>query len=260
MRYNLSRKEIHLKPIRAILFDSANVLMRPLAPADAPPDQPWRKWFPGPGFESIVRARYPKVCFDGLDDAILLGMEELDRLHAQPIRTLEEEAERFAVFYRIALHSLGIADAELACTLARVRVHEQSCEPYADVPEALERLHKSGLEMGVLSEAWPSLELNYRRLGLRDIFRVFIISANHGILKDDTRLFDVAKEQMDTPAENTLFLDDWAPYVQVAIKSGFQGAVVARDADTSRVEGLTYVVNLNEVEELVVNRAAGRLG
>ena len=113
-----------MKPIRAILFDSADVLMRPIAPADAPPDQPWRKWFPGPNFESIVRTRYPKVCFDGLDDAILLGMEELDRLHAQPIWTLEEETAHFAVFYRIALHSLGIADAELAYTLARVRVHK----------------------------------------------------------------------------------------------------------------------------------------
>ena len=76
-------------------------------------------------------------------------------------------------------------------------------------------------------------------LSIRDYFGAFIISANHGILKDDTRLFDVAKEQMDTPAENTLFLDDWAPYVQVAINSGFQGAAVARDADTSKVEGLT---------------------
>ena len=249
-----------MKPIRAILFDSADVLMRPIAPADAPPDQPWRKWFPGPGFESIVRARYPKVCFDGLDDAVLLGMEELDRLHAQPIWTLEEETAHFAVFYRIALHSLGIADAELAYTLARVRVHKQSCEPYVDVPEALERLHKSGLEMGVLSEAWPSLEVNYRRLSIRDYFGAFIISANHGILKDDTRLFDVAKEQMDTPAENTLFLDDWAPYVQVAINSGFQGAAVARDADTSKVEGLTYMRNLNEVEELVINRAVPHPG
>ncbi len=76
----------------------------------------------------------------------------------------------------------------------------------------------------------------------------------------NTRLFDVAKEQMDTPAENTLFLDDWAPYVQVAINSGFQGAVVARDADTSKVEGLTYMRNLNEVEELVINRAVPHPG
>ena len=80
-----------MKPIRAVLFDSGEVLMRPLAPADAPPDQPWRKWFPGPRFESLVLAQYPEVSFDGLDDAILLGMEELDRLHLLPIWTLEEE-------------------------------------------------------------------------------------------------------------------------------------------------------------------------
>ena len=98
---------------------------------------------------------------------------------------LEEETAHFAAFYRIVLDSLGIADPELAHELARVRVNEQASEPYPEVPQVLERLHKSGLVLGVLSEAWPSLELNYRRLGLRDYFRAFIISANHGILKDD---------------------------------------------------------------------------
>lgn len=249
-----------MKPIHAILFDSGEVLMRPLAPADAPSDMPWRRWFPGPRFESLVLARYPEVSFGGLDDAILLGMGELDRLHLQPIWTLEEEIEQFAVFYRIVLDSLGVADTGLAHELARVRVHEPSLEPYPDTLDALERLHRSGLEMGVLSEAWPSLELNYRRLGLRNLFRVFIISANYSLLKDNPKLFDVAKEQLDTPAENTLFLDDWAPYVQVAIASGFQGAVVVRDANTSRAEGLTYVTDLHEVEELVLSRADGHPG
>ena len=245
-----------MKPIRAVLFDSGEVLMRPLAPADAPPDQPWRRWFPGPRFEPLVRAQYPELSFGGLDDAILLGMEELDRLHLQPIWTLEEETEHFAVFYRIVLNSLGIADAELAIELAHVRVHEPSLEPYPDTPDALNRLHRAGLEMGVLSEAWPSLELNYRRLGFRDYFRAFVISANYGLLKDNPKLFDIAKEKLDTPAENTLFLDDWAPYVRLAIASGFQGAVVARGPDVPRTEGLTYMTNMSEVEDLILSRVA----
>ena len=84
-----------MKPIRAVLFDSGEVLMRPIAPAAAPPEQPWRKYFPGPNFESIVRGKYPDINLDGLDDGILQGMEELDRLHAEPIWTLDEEVEAF---------------------------------------------------------------------------------------------------------------------------------------------------------------------
>ena len=240
-----------MKPIHAILFDSGEVLMQPIAPADAPPDQPWRKWFPGPQFEPMVRARYPDLAMDNLNDGILAGMEELDRLHTQPIQTLDEETAHFAAFYRILLHSLGIADPELAHELARVRVNEQASEPYPEVPDALDRLHKSGLVLGVLSEAWPSLELNYRRLGLRDYFRAFIISANHGILKDDPKLFSIAQSQMDIPAENILFLDDWPPYVQIAIDSGFQAAVVARNPEASRVEGLIHLKDLRGVERLV---------
>ena len=95
-----------MKPIRAILFDSGEVLMRPIAPAAAPPEQPWRKYFPGPNFESIVRGKYPDIHLDGLDDGILRGMEELDRLHKQPIWTLDEEMEHFSEFYRILLNDL----------------------------------------------------------------------------------------------------------------------------------------------------------
>ena len=244
-----------MKPIRAVLFDSGEVLMRPIAPADAPQEQPWRKYFPGPNFEAMVRAKYPATKLEGLDDAILLGMEELDRLHTQPIWTLEEETEHFAVFYRILLNALGVSDPGLAYELARDRVYEPEIEPYPDALEVLQRLHDSGLIMGVLSEAWPSLDLNYRRLGLREYFRAFIISANHGILKDDPKLFSIAQSRMNVPAEETLFLDDWAPYVQVAIDFGFQGAVVARDTDLPRTEGLPYVTDLAEVEELALSRA-----
>ena len=249
-----------MKMINAILFDSGEVLMRPVAPAEAPPDQPWRRWFPGPRFESSVLARHPEVDFDGLDDAILLGMEELDRLHLQPIWTLDEEVEQFAVFYRTVLDILGISDSELAHDLAHDRVHEQSSEPYPETLDVLERLRESGLEMGVLSEAWPSLDLNYRRVGIRNYFRAFVLSANHGMLKDDPKLFAVAVEQMEKPAEKVLFLDDWAPYVQVAIESGFQGAVVARDSNIRRTEGLTYVCDLYEMEKLLISRANGHPG
>ena len=249
-----------MKPIRAILFDSGEVLMRPIAPADAPPEQPWRKYFPGPNFEAMVQAKYPGIKLDGLDDAILLGMEELDRLHTQPIWTPEEEVGHFDEFYRILLDALGVSDPGLAHELAHDQVYEPEIQPYPETLEVLERIHGSGLVLGVLSEAWPSLELNYQRIGIRNYFRAFVISANYGILKDDPKLFAVAEEKMDTPAENTLFLDDWAPYVQVAIEAGFQGAVAARDPGLSRIDGLTYLSDLTEVEELLLSREDGHPG
>ena len=241
-----------MKPIRAILFDSGEVLMRPIDPADAPPEQPWRKYFPGPNFEAMVQAKYPDIELDGLDDAILLGMEELDRLHLKPIWTLAEEVGHFNEFYKILLDSLGVSDSGLAQALAQDQVHEPDIKPYPESLEVLRRLHESGLVLGILSEAWPSLDLNYRRIGIRNYFRAFVLSANYGMLKDDPKLFAVAEEQLDTAAENILFLDDWAPYVQIAIDCGFQGAVVARDPGVPRTEGLPYITDLTEVEELAL--------
>ncbi len=240
--------------VRGVIFDSGDVLARPVAGSDAPSAEAWRRWFPGGRFYEIVRARLPSLSLDGMDDAIDRGMEYLDERHRQPMMSTAEERDLFTRFYAIVLESLGSEghSPSLPRELALARVDGEQMEPFPEVPDVLERLRARGLRLGVLSEAWPSLAVNYERLGLRHLFEAFVISAQEARLKDDPILFAIARERLGLAAEEILFVDDWPPYVQVAIGAGMQGAVLAREPDVPVVQGLSYVRDLNEVENLAV--------
>lgn len=245
--------------IRGVLLDSADVLVRPVEGAAAPAPEAWRRWFPGPRFQELVRAYLPGLSLANLDRAIEVGMEYLDDRHQQPIVTVEQERELFQVFYEIVLESLGARDPrpELTSALARARVDGRAMEPFPDVPGALARLQALGLRLGVLAEGWPSLSLHYERMDLRRFFDAFVISAEEARPKDDPLLFAVARERMRLPAEEILFVDDWPPHVQTAVKLGFQGAVMVREPPppSTRLPLLPDVLAVETMVAAPVDRA-----
>ncbi|MGH2618344.1 MAG: hypothetical protein ACRDJC_24200, partial [Thermomicrobiales bacterium] len=85
--------------IAGVLFDSADVLMRPTLGIEASAEEAWRRWFPGPRFTEIVADAYPELRLDCLDAAIGAGMRYLDERHRTPMTTVEEERTMFATFY-----------------------------------------------------------------------------------------------------------------------------------------------------------------
>jgi putative hydrolase of the HAD superfamily len=241
-------------PIAGVLFDSADVLMRPTLRIAASAEEAWRRWFPGPRFTEIVAGSYPELRLDGLDAAIGAGMRYLDERHRTPMTTVAEERTMFAAFYCLVLQELGIVEPPRSLTekLARARTDEDQMEPYPETVEVLIRLRDRGLRLGVLSEAWPSLTEHYKRHKLLEFFDAFVISAQEARLKDDPRLFATAAERMALPSGAILFVDDWPPHVQTAIASGFRGIVLARDDDVPIVPDLQYAADLRDVERMVV--------
>lgn len=240
-------------PLRGVLFDSGDVLVRPTFRNDAPAAEAWRRWFGGPRFVATVHAYLPGLRLDDADRAFAAGMGYLDERHGRPVRTVAEERVLFTAFYRIVLGALGVEDppSALLRELVEGDDDEVAVEPFPEVAGVLRRLRDRGLRLGVLTENWPSVETAYRRLGLRPLFHAFVISAQEARLKDDPELFAIAAARMELPAEAMLFVDDWPPHVQTAIAAGFQGAVLDRDAEAPAVPGLTYLTDLHDVERLV---------
>ncbi len=243
--------------IAGVLFDSADVLMRPTLGIDAGEDEAWRRWFPGPRFFEIVGNAYPELRLNSLNAAVDDGMRYLDECHRTPMKTVEEERAMFATFYRMVLQALGVADPPRPLTekLAWARVHDDQMSPYPEAVGVLERLRQRGLRLGILSEAWPSLVEHYQRHQLLEFFAAFVISAQEARLKDDPELFATAAARMALPAAAILFVDDWPLAVQTAITAGFRGVVLARGPDTSRIPELSYISDLREVERIVTQRA-----
>ena len=199
--------------LRGVLFDSGDVLVRPTSPNDAPATEAWRRWFGGPRFVATIHAHLPGLRLDDADQAFDAGMRYLDDRHRQPLRTVAEERERFTVFYRIVLETLGVQDPPPALLqeLVQEEDDEIAIEPFPDVASVLPRLRDRGLRLGILTENWPSVETAYQRLELRSLFDAFVISAQEARLKDDPELFAIAAARMDLPPGAMLFVDDWPP-------------------------------------------------
>lgn len=209
--------------IRGVAFDSGDTLVRPVGGA----------WWPGVGFAAAITAHYPGLVWDEaqLAAAITAGIAFLDRVHSTPIQGVDQEREQLCEFYRIVLGRLGCdpSDEDLVADLADRRVTGQVMEPFEDTHSGLARLRARGLVLGVVANAWPSLEGQYRRLGLREFFDAFVISAQLGCCKPDPAIYLEACARLGLAPEDLLFVDNVSDNVAAAQALGFAGLVMARD-------------------------------
>jgi len=134
--------------------------------------------------------------------------------------------------------------------LADAHVAECEFEPYADARATLDGVRARGLRLGLISNAWPSLEGKYRRLGFRDYFDPFVISARAGCLKPDAAIFQFAVAQIGLPPERLLFVDDEPEYVRGACAGGLGGVLIARTGPPPGYDG-PWIATLSKIERLL---------
>ena len=224
-----------VEAIRAVLFDSGDTLLAPAGGA----------WWPRPALRDLLNQLASAVEPDRLTAALDRGMEFLDTHHQ--VATEDDEVAQFREYYAIVLRELDLdANSETIEKLARVQIEQ---ELFPDVRDTLEELRRAGLKLGIVSNAWPSLERTYRSLGLRDFFDAFVISSQLGCLKPDPRIYRVAIEQISVEPESILFVDDDPEYVHAAESLGMRGVVMCRYEIHDRSAGT--ITNLAELRSIV---------
>ena len=224
--------------MKGILFDSGDTLVQPIG----------GKWWPGAQFHKILDNHDIRgLSWSRMEGALEEGIRYLDDHHH--LMTVEEEHGQFLSFYRIVLEHLGLRDPDtrLLSALTHARVDEVDFEVYNDTRPALERLYESGFTLGIISDAWPSLERKYRLLDLRKYFKAFVISAQVGCCKPDKRIFGKAIAEMGLPPEKLLFVDDDPLYVKEAIGLGLHGILMVRSGEPADAN-VEWVSNLEEME------------
>jgi putative hydrolase of the HAD superfamily len=175
-------------------------------------------------------------------------MTYLDENHA--LQTLAEELDQFRMFYQLVFKNLQVKVERLYVDrLATGSVHEAEFELFPDSVGVVETLREAGLAVGIVSDAWPSLESKYRALGIRELFDPFVISAKVGSCKPDAAIFDAALEGLGMVAQEVLFVDDWPANVQSALDRGLRGVVLARSGE--RNPAIPQITELCEVIRLV---------
>jgi epoxide hydrolase-like predicted phosphatase len=76
----------------------------------------------------------------------------------------------------------------------------------------------------ILSNAWPGARAVFTQtLGLGDVVDEMIISAEEGVAKPDTRIYRIAVRRLGVQTEETLFIDDLAENVRGAQAVGMRG-------------------------------------
>ena len=95
------------------------------------------------------------------------------------------------------------------------------------LPEALERLRAAGWALGVVSNSEGRLGELFERGGLGGRFEVVIDSGVVGVRKPDPRIFAMALEALEVPAERAVYAGD-IPDVDVegARAAGIEGVLV----------------------------------
>jgi putative hydrolase of the HAD superfamily len=117
-------------------------------------------------------------------------------------------------------------------------VDGSNVELFPDTVPALEQLKDKGIVLGILSDAWPSLENKYSRLGIKQYFKSFTISARVGCYKPNDLMYRTAVADIGIEPHKLLFVDNDLESVQAAIKLGMDGVVMARDSRDMILERL----------------------
>lgn len=217
--------------VRAVLFDSGGVLIRPVG----------GRWNPRLDFEPTLQRAAPELTDHDLRRAIEAGDRFLESAPADHTRD---------DYHRAMLHELGISPtADLLHDLRRPLDPATVVEPYPEVLDVLHALESLGIRMAVVSDNQPGLQTLHDGLGIARFFEAYAISAELGCTKPDPRMYAHASDALGLDPAECLFVDDVPDLVTAAIDLGYQGCAVRRDG--TQAAGVTTVSDLRELLPLI---------
>jgi HAD superfamily hydrolase (TIGR01509 family) len=212
--------------LRAVLFDSGGVLIRPIG----------GRWNPRADFEQTVLAHAPSLTPEQFAAAIAAG----DHFFATSASTPDYDD-----YHRVMLRHLDVEPtAQLLADLRRDVPPSAFLEPYPDVVETLAELRRRGVRMAVVSDAWPDLPDLHDGLGIGRFFEAYAISAVLGCTKPDPRMYHHASSALGLPPGQCLFVDDDPDLVDAAIRLGYAGRVLCRGSAASTLPSVTSLTHL----------------
>lgn len=153
-----------------------------------------------------------------------------------------EEQERIfweEDFYPSVLKRLGISDypPQLVQLLAARAMDPCSFVPFLEVPGVLEELKGAGIELGMISNSFPSAERIIRHLNLERYFKYIIFSHQVGAAKPDPEIYRTALRSANIRPDEALFVDDRGPLVQGAIEVGIPSLFINRNGCSNGWKG-----------------------
>lgn len=222
-----------LKDKKAVFFDVGYTLDYPAS----------GNWMLTKGFYELAGELAPSK-----DEMARAVAECAGRLGDEVILTVEKEHDAFLGFYRALSErlKLGFTESEIA-ELAYGKVYDMSnYVAYPDALEVVKTLSKTH-KLGVISDTWPSIELQLRSIGLLEYFDTATYSCFLKTAKPDRRMYLDALGKMGLPAEDTVFIDDIPRNLEGAAQLGITPVLIAANPPSDVETPYTKIHSLKEL-------------
>ena len=157
-----------------------------------------------------------------IDSAILMAKQ----VKLPFITSWKEEEQYYKHYYGTIAEELG--EIELTNELFYFAHFAGHCELFPEVKSVLEELSKV-YRLAVISNAMPSMDWIFDKLGIRKYFGSIILSAFVKEEKPGEAIYNIALNQMQSKKEESIFIDDKLENVEGAEQVGISGLHLDRN-------------------------------
>jgi len=209
---------LKLQP-KALLFDSGQTLNYPRT----------GHWYIPPNFVTFFRDDLERSTSKARIQAAFAQAKTYWDTH-QKVDTEQQEYEHFKAYYTAFFRSLEYAQISdrMLSELARDAVfNDQKYVFFDEVHAKLPQLAQH-YRLGIVSDAWPSLERVFINQQLRDNFSSFVISSQVGVCKPDARMYKRALDDLQLCPGEVIFVDDNPRNLEGAYALGIQPVLIDR--------------------------------
>lgn len=156
----------------------------------------------------------------------------------------EEEEKFWDGYYEAVIMEI---QKDFTYSLKRQLLHQThyaiNCRLFEEVREVLDSLHGS-YRLGVISNAYPSMDWVFDMLDIRKYFESITISAFAGVNKPKPGIYELALKSLGVSAGECIFIDDKLENIKAANELGLKGLHLDR-----KINDLRALINAN-IEDL----------
>ncbi|MBN1150460.1 HAD-IA family hydrolase [candidate division WOR-3 bacterium] len=205
--------------IKVIMFDAGGILFTAGIPRDE-------------RIKAILRSM--RLNKDIIDSALKKGNEFFSVFNESGrwINNWDEEKELFLNYYSVIAKEINVSDVYLSEKLFYLTHYANHCTLYPEVIDVLDSISKH-YKLGVISNAYPSLDWIFDKLDIRKYFDTIIISAFIGKAKPEKSIYEKALEKINSEASECLFIDNKIINVEAAKAIGMKGIHIDREKNES---------------------------
>ncbi|MGD6854529.1 HAD family hydrolase [Bacillus infantis] len=158
------------------------------------------------------------------------------------VTSFQEEEDFYKRFYGTMGRELG--DEALGDELFSATHYAAHCELYPEVIPLLEKLSRN-YQLAVISNAMPSMDKVFSRLGIRHYFKSIILSAFVYTEKPDPAIYQKALDCMDVKGEESVFIDD----IMINIDGAGRSGIKAFHLDRSKMDLAALLIKYNLLQK-----------